>query len=304
VKGEVYLTRRIEFSSAHYYRNPAWDEARNRATFGRCVDLHGHNYLLEATVAGKVDDRTGMVVNMADLKAALRAVHDLVDHKNLNRDTPFFSARIPTTEELARTLWAELARRVRGARLHRVRLSEGDAVSAETRDEEEEMPDAPMPLDTGRPRWFSGGRRTSASEEHRTANGNVYLTRACAFSASHRLHAPDLTEEENRRVFGKCNNLHGHGHDYRLEVILAGPVQDATGMVYDLAVLDRLLQEAVVARYDHRHLNDLEEFRGRNATAEVIVRTLWDRLSRVLPPGMLHGLRLWETRDNLFEYYG
>ncbi|MBI5379483.1 MAG: 6-carboxytetrahydropterin synthase [Nitrospirae bacterium] len=286
MKGEVYLTRRIEFSAAHYYRNPAWDEARNRATFDRCVDLHGHNYLLEATIAGKVDDRTGMVVNMADLKAALREVHDLVDHKNLNRDTPFFAERIPTTEELVRALRAELARRlptgdrqagVRGARLHRVCLSEGEAVSAEARDEEEGMP---------------------------AANGNVYLTRACAFSAPHRLHAPDLTEEENRRVFGKCNNLHGHGHDYRLEVILAGPVQEATGMVCDLAELDRLLRETVVERYDHRHLNDLEEFRGRNTTAEVIVRTIWDRLCRVLPPGLLHGLRLRETRDNLFEYYG
>ncbi len=282
----MYLTRRIEFSAAHYYRNPAWDEARNRAMFGRCADLHGHNYLLEATVAGTVDDRTGMVIHMADLKAALRAVHDLVDHKNLNRDTPFFAARIPTTEELALTLRAELARRlpagdqqagVQGARLHRVRLSEGDAVSAEARGEEEGMP---------------------MTKEY------VYLTRSCVFSASHRLHAPALAEEENRRVFGKCNNPHGHGHDYRLEVILAGPVRTETGMVYDLGELDRLIQEAVVARYDHRHLNDLEEFRGRNTTAEVIVQTIWDRLCRALPPGLLHGLRLWETRDNLFEFYG
>ncbi|WP_342347504.1 6-carboxytetrahydropterin synthase [uncultured Nitrospira sp.] len=101
------LTKRLEFCSSHRYHNPQWDDAKNRAVFGLCnnVNTHGHNYLLEVTLRGDIDPVTGMIINLYDLKHILNQVLEQFDHKNLNLDTPYFSERIPTTENLAITLW-------------------------------------------------------------------------------------------------------------------------------------------------------------------------------------------------------
>ena len=101
------LTKRLEFCSSHRYHNPQWDDAKNRAVFGPCnnVNTHGHNYLLEVTLRGNIDPVTGMIINLYDLKRILNQVLEQFDHKNLNLDTPYFSERIPTTENLAITLW-------------------------------------------------------------------------------------------------------------------------------------------------------------------------------------------------------
>ena len=101
------LTKRLEFCSSHRYHNPQWDNEKNRAVFGPCnnVNTHGHNYLLEVTLRGNIDPVTGMIINLYDLKHILNQVLEQFDHKNLNLDTPYFSERIPTTENLAVTLW-------------------------------------------------------------------------------------------------------------------------------------------------------------------------------------------------------
>jgi 6-pyruvoyltetrahydropterin/6-carboxytetrahydropterin synthase len=101
------LTKRLEFCSSHRYHNPQWDDAKNRAVFGPCnnVNTHGHNYLLEVTLRGEIDPVTGMIINLYDLKHILNQVLKQFDHKNLNLDTPYFSEKIPTTENLAVTLW-------------------------------------------------------------------------------------------------------------------------------------------------------------------------------------------------------
>lgn len=101
------LTKRLEFCSSHRYHNPQWDDVKNRAVFGLCnnVNTHGHNYLLEVTLQGDIDPVTGMIINLYDLKHILNQVLEEFDHKNLNLDTPYFSKRIPTTENLAVTLW-------------------------------------------------------------------------------------------------------------------------------------------------------------------------------------------------------
>src|SRR5690348_6116432 len=101
--GNVRITKRIEFSASHRYHNSAWDEARNAAVFGECnlAHGHGHNYLLEVTIAGSVAPETGMVVNLFDLKQLLLEVLIGFDHKHLNLDTPYFTTRIPTTENIA-----------------------------------------------------------------------------------------------------------------------------------------------------------------------------------------------------------
>ena len=102
----VLLNKRIEFCASHRYHKPEWDAAKNRATFGACNNDpgHGHNYMLEVTVAGEVDPQTGMVVNLFDLKRVLLQVLEEFDHKHLNLDLPYFEHQIPTSENIARPL--------------------------------------------------------------------------------------------------------------------------------------------------------------------------------------------------------
>ncbi|MDF0664955.1 MAG: 6-carboxytetrahydropterin synthase [Nitrospira sp.] len=129
----VLLTKRIEFAAAHRYVRTEWDEAKNRAAFGRCYNppAHGHNYLLEVTVSGEIDPRTGMVVNLFDLKRVLLAVIEEFDHKNLNLDMPYFKERIPTSENFAHVLWTKLVAQRDIGTLHTLRLCEDEDLYAE-----------------------------------------------------------------------------------------------------------------------------------------------------------------------------
>lgn len=131
----VLLTKRIEFAAAHRYIRPEWDEARNRAVFGRCYNppAHGHNYLLEVTVSGEIDPKTGMVVNLFDLKRVLLDMIEEFDHKNLNIDMPYFKDRIPTSENFAHVLWEKLAVQRDIGTLHALRLCEDEDLYAEVR---------------------------------------------------------------------------------------------------------------------------------------------------------------------------
>jgi 6-pyruvoyltetrahydropterin/6-carboxytetrahydropterin synthase len=129
----VLLTKRIEFAAAHRYVKPEWDEAKNRAVFGPCYNppAHGHNYMVEVTVSGEVDPKTGMVVNLFDLKRILLDVLEEFDHKNLNLDMPYFKDRIPTSENLARVLWTKLDKQHDIGTLHAIRLYEDEDLYAE-----------------------------------------------------------------------------------------------------------------------------------------------------------------------------
>ncbi|WHZ16683.1 MAG: 6-pyruvoyl tetrahydrobiopterin synthase [Nitrospira sp.] len=129
----VLLTKRIEFAASHRYHKPEWDAAKNRATFGACNNNpgHGHNYMLEVTVAGEVDRRTGMVVNLFDLKRVLLEVLEEFDHKHLNLDLPYFERQIPTSENLARVLWEKLQTQPDIGTLQRIRLYEDEDLCAD-----------------------------------------------------------------------------------------------------------------------------------------------------------------------------
>jgi 6-pyruvoyltetrahydropterin/6-carboxytetrahydropterin synthase len=123
----VYLTRKAEFSASHYYHNPALSPEENQRLFGKCNNSngHGHNYTLEVTVRGKVDPRSGFVVDLKQLKDIMhREVLDALDHRFLNKEIPEFSKLIPTTENLAITIWQRLAPKLNAAELHRVRVYE------------------------------------------------------------------------------------------------------------------------------------------------------------------------------------
>ncbi len=132
----------------------------------------------------------------------------------------------------------------------------------------------------------------------------VYLTRRYEFAASHRLHSSRLSEEENWRVYGKCNNPYGHGHNYHLEITVAGPVDPSTGMVANLADLDGLVKNEVLDPFDHRNLNvDLECFRERVPTSENLLLEIAQRLEkRWNGPARLVKAKLQETGKNFFEY--
>lgn len=133
----------------------------------------------------------------------------------------------------------------------------------------------------------------------------IYLTRRVEFSASHYYHNPGLSEEENRRVFGKCSNLYGHGHNYALEVTVGGDVDPATGMVLNITDLKKLLDAEVLEPMDHKMLNkEVPEFADRNPTTENIAVAIWNRLAPRLTFGRLHRVRLYETGDLYVDYYG
>jgi 6-pyruvoyltetrahydropterin/6-carboxytetrahydropterin synthase len=123
----VYLTRKIEFSASHFYYNSKWTEEENRRVFGKCANRHGHghNYVLEVTVAGEPDPVTGMVLDLKELKDILqREIVDRMDHRHLNYEVPELDGKIPTTENLAATIWHLLAPKIARGKLHRVRLYE------------------------------------------------------------------------------------------------------------------------------------------------------------------------------------
>ncbi len=128
------------------------------------------------------------------------------------------------------------------------------------------------------------------------------LTRRYRFAAAHRLHSDQLSAEENRALFGPCNNPNGHGHNYVLLVTVRGPIDPQTGRAVDVEVLDRLVHETIVARFDHQDLNQDKELGSRPTTGENLVRFFWHLLATRLPQGWLEKVGLVETRDNYFEY--
>jgi 6-pyruvoyltetrahydropterin/6-carboxytetrahydropterin synthase len=120
-------------------------------------------------------------------------------------------------------------------------------------------------------------------------------------SASHRLHAEALTAEQNVAAFGKCNNLHGHGHNYTVEVLVGGEVDTETGMVVDLVALDNVVHGRVIKRFDHSNLNLDPLFADRVPTTENLCRAIFDLLRNALPGGELENVRVEETENNFFE---
>jgi 6-pyruvoyltetrahydropterin/6-carboxytetrahydropterin synthase len=133
----------------------------------------------------------------------------------------------------------------------------------------------------------------------------VYVTRKAHFCASHRLFNPSWSDEQNARVFGKCNNPNSHGHNYDLEVTVAGKPPAETGMVIDLKVLAEILEHEIVDRVDHKHLNmDVDFLRGVIPTAENIAIAFWKILAPKIQNGTLYSIKLYESANNLVEYRG
>jgi len=132
----------------------------------------------------------------------------------------------------------------------------------------------------------------------------AHLTRRYMFSASHRLHSPQLSDEENRATYGKCNNPYGHGHNYMLEVTVSGPVDETTGMVCNLMDLDGFVQKEILERFDIQNLNTLPEFKDLVPTTESLSIVIYEIMQRGFRFAHLEKVRIEETMMNSFEYAG
>lgn len=267
----VSLTRRVGFSAGHRYWFDSLSEAENRKLFGAIASpySHGHNYILDVAIEGTVDPETGMVVNIKRIDDVLQEhVVSWLDSKSLNDEIELFKSRSPCLENLLQYIESAIRPHLSGQRITHLRL--------------EEMP-------------------TLWGELDLKIEPKLTLTRTYEFAAAHRLHAPLLSEEQNFELYGKCTNTHGHGHNYIVEVTVSGKQDPQTGMIVDLASLDRVVHKEVVDRYDHKNLNlDLPEFAGQITTSEVVVQAIWDRLEPCVP-GQLEKVRLFETARNIFE---
>lgn len=133
----------------------------------------------------------------------------------------------------------------------------------------------------------------------------VYVTRKAHFSAAHRLFNPNFSDEQNEAVFDKCNNPRGHGHNYTIEVTVAGEPAADTGYVIDLKKLGELIEEVILLKVDHKHLNyDVPELSGIIPTAENIAIVFWKLLDPRITHGRLHSVRVAESDNNFAEYFG
>jgi 6-pyruvoyltetrahydropterin/6-carboxytetrahydropterin synthase len=261
----VLTTIKDGFSAAHRYWVRDWSAEQNEAVFGKCSrpSGHGHNYEVDATM----DLRDSLNPDAA--AATLHQVLELLDHKHLNLDTPYFADRQPTTENISALLYTLLQESLSDhAELYQVRVAESDDLWA-----------------------VSDGTQ------------ELRLGRSASFSASHRLWTPTLSDRENARIFGKCANGNGHGHNYTLEVEVAGrpePRQDR-GFVIPLSILDAAIGD-LINDWDHARLDtDTTDFRTLNPTGENIAAVAYRRLERALAPQSIAYLRLWETRHIFFE---
>ena len=274
------LTRKVTFFAGHVYRGGGLTPAELKNLFGVAAEPsgHGHNYVLELSVRGPVDPIDGMVVNIKTVDLELKQLLTSIDHKMLNDAMPEFASEVPTTERLAQILWSHIPETIGAAHRVSIRLEEHPGMSVEILGENPAM---------------------------------VHLTRAIEFSASHRLHSEKLSEEENWRLYGKCNNPNGHGHNYVAEITVKGEPDKRTGIVIDLGKFEALLEEEVDRRFDHKHLNlDTNYFKESPATAENIAIVIWNLIADKIPACRdggkveLQRVRLIETARSWFDYYG
>jgi len=132
----------------------------------------------------------------------------------------------------------------------------------------------------------------------------AHLTRRYKFSASHRLHSPDFSPEENREMYGKCNNPYGHGHNYKVEVTVSGKPDLETGMVCNLADLDGFVNRVVMPKFEFSDLNELDTFRNLVPTTENLSRELFHLFRQEFRSAQVEKIRIEETMMNSFEYAG
>jgi 6-pyruvoyltetrahydropterin/6-carboxytetrahydropterin synthase len=264
----VSICRRAMFSCGRQLFNPAWSQEANEAAFGRDALPHGNEYVLDVYYSGVVDDHDGMIVNLTDMKPVIGAAVEPLEEAWLNEDIAEFRAHRPTAENIVEWVWKRLPPTLGTGTLSRLNLAEGSRLSV---------------------------LKTSDT---------MKMTRKYEFAAAHRLHMPHESDERNSELYGKCNNPRGHGHNYGLEVTVAGPHDPETGAIIALGELDRIVDEEVFEHFDHKHLNeDCPEFENMIPTSENLARVIFAKLQTRIDNESRRLVRvgLHETQKNYFE---
>jgi 6-pyruvoyltetrahydropterin/6-carboxytetrahydropterin synthase len=252
----------FEFSAARRTMSPHLNEEKNARLFGNATSIHGHNYRTRLTFRAKELSREAPLVSYQEIDSCLRALHNALDHRYLNKDITQLKDRSITTESLADYIYEQ----VNGSLplLHRVQLHERDDFFAEV--------------------WH---------------DKSTFLGLRMSFNAAHRLHAAVLSDAENAKLYGKCNNLHGHGHRYLTETTIGGEYESRSGTLRDFVTFKKAIEESLQPWQD-RHLDlETEDFRHAPSTGENIVRALWPKIDNRLDQQLVR-LRLWETANNRF----
>ena len=273
---ECVITRRACFSSSHRYWLPEKSSEENLALFGKCslAPGHGHNYELIVSMGGELDS-DGMVLNLSDVKHSIKdKVTDQLDFRFLNEVWPEFNVSeregiLPTTEALVRIIWNRLKNDLP---LTSLRLYESPLLWADY---------------YGKPM-------------------EALLTVQTHFAAAHRLAKEEISFDENKKIYGKCARINGHGHNYILDVTVRGEIDARTGMICDLPTLQSIINDLVVEKFDHTFLNkDIEFFQSCVPTCENIALHISDLLSAPIKNSgaNLHKIRLQESPNNAAEIY-
>lgn len=280
----ITLVRRVSFSSGHRYWKSDLSEAENKALFGSIASPynHGHNYVLDASFSGLVEPETGMVVNIKRIDDLLKSkVSGPLNNRSLNDEIPHFQSTSPSLENLLDWIYQQLCSE--GGLTHVHTGLNVEVPVTITRIRLEEMPTLWAELEIADERKM------------------ITITRAYEFAASHRLHAAGLSPETNIALYGKCNHVHGHGHNYGLEVTVTGKLDPVSGMMVDLGALDAVVERLILDRYDHRNLDlDVPELSGQITTSENVAAAIFLQLNGNVP-GELVKIRLLETARNAFE---
>jgi 6-pyruvoyltetrahydropterin/6-carboxytetrahydropterin synthase len=264
------INRRAQFSASHRYWLPEFDEAENQRLFGACSHFpgHGHNYVLYVSLEGDLD-KYGMVENLSVVKEVIRReVISQLNYSFLNDAwSEEFKKTLPTTENIARVIWQKLSPQLP---LVNIQLFEHPELWAD----------------------YQGN------------NMEATLTVKTHFSAAHRLAISSLSLEENQEIYGKCARPNGHGHNYHLEVTVAGEIDARTGMLVDLGALQKVIDEYVVEPFDHTFLNkDIAYFAEVVPTAENIAVRIADLLRSPIKEigAELDKIKLIESPNNSCE---
>ena len=251
----------FEFSAAGNTMSPHLSKEENARLFGKATSTHGHNYRARLTFRAQQLDGKEPLVRYDAINTCLRALRGELDHRYLNQEVAELKNHPITTESLA----GYILERVKVTMpVHRVRLHERDDFFAEARDD-----------------------------------NSVFLGLQIPFHAAHRLHAAGLSDSENAKLYGKCNNPTGHGHRYLTETTVGGEYDARSGTLYDFVAFRKAIEESLEPWRDRRLDLETEDFRDAPSTGENIVRAIWLKIDNRIGQQLVR-LRLWETANNRF----
>jgi len=251
----------FEFSAARRTRSPLLGAEENARLFGPATSIHGHNYRARLTFRSEQSQDKAPLVGYDEINVCIRALRGEFDHRYLNEDVIGLKDRPITTESLAKYIFERVTAMMP---LHRVRLHERSDFFAEA--------------------W---------------TDNTIFLGLRAPFHAAHRLHTATLSDHENTKLYGKCNNPTGHGHRYLTETTIGGDYDKRSGTLYDFVALNNAIHESIEPWQD-RHLDlETDDFRLGPSTGENIVRVLWPKIDSRVNQQLVR-LRLWETPNNRF----